>query len=109
MRFSLPLLTLVVCVTASAQGSAPRVVLSEPAEARTAPPGGPLNTIVGQKVQTLPKGTSVEVLGRRTYGAFGGTNVWLQVRAPGTAGSVWIYGGKQVGTGVIPSGVVAEQ
>ena len=110
MRFSLPLLAFIGCAAwaQQAHGAAPRVVLIENAEARTAPPSGPLNTIVGQRVQTLPRGTTVEVLGRRTYGAFDGTNVWLEVRPAGAAGSMWIYGGKQVGSGVIPSGVVTE-
>jgi hypothetical protein len=104
-------------LTALAQPSAPssvilpKVVLTEPADARSAPPSGPLNVFVGQKVKSLPKGAEVEVVGRKTYGAFGGTNVWLEVQPPraATSGSrsspVWIYGGVQEGTNVVPSGV----
>jgi hypothetical protein len=89
----------------------PKVVLTESAEARSAPPSGPLNVFVGQKVTSLPKGAEVEVISRRSYGAFGGTNVWLEVQPPRTAASsshappVWIYGGVQASTSVVPSGV----
>lgn len=103
--------------TALAQPSAPskailpRIVLTETAEARSAPPSGPLNIFVGQRVESLPKGAEVEVLGRKTYGAFGGRNVWLEVQPPRTSASssqpstVWIYGGVQAGENIVPSGV----
>jgi hypothetical protein len=92
---------------------APRVVLTMRAEGRSAPPSGPLNLVVGHKVQTIPEGSEVTVLGRKTYGAFDGTHVWLEVRPPVVAASaapssrVWIYGGVQTGNGVVPSRVIA--
>ena len=110
----------VICVSLAVVGASagaqptpepPRIVLNQSVVGRTSPPSGPLNAFVGEKAATLPKGAEVEVLGRKTYGGFGGNNVWLQVRPSMTAASapnastVWIYGGKQSGTEVIPSGV----
>lgn len=118
MRHALSL-TLIACASAVlAQSSPPatqqlpKVILTSPAVGRSAPPSGPLNIFVGEKVQALPKGAEVGVLGRKTYGAFGGTNVWLQVQPPRASASsaqpapIWIYGVVQEGTSVVPSGVV---
>lgn len=96
-------------------GSTPRVLLTAPAEARAAPPGGPLNAVVGKKLQSLPAGTEVEVLEARRYGGFEGSNVWLKVKSPPNGASapartpVWIYGGVQPAGKVVPSGVAASQ
>ena len=96
---------------AAPPASRPRVVLTAPAEARSAPPSGPFNVVVGSKVESLPKGAEVEVISRKSYGAFGGTNVWLQVQPARAASSgpqappVWIYGGVQPSASVVPPGV----
>jgi hypothetical protein len=102
-------LALLAMAPGCAQAQAmPRVVLKDSAVLRTAPPSGPFNAVVGAPVQTLPRGTTVAVVGHKSYGAFDGHHVWLQVRAPGaaaTAAPTWLYGGRQQGNEVLPSGV----
>lgn len=86
----------------------PQLVLKDAASLRSAPPAGPLNALVGPQVQALPRGALVTVLGRKTYGGFDGSHVWLQVRpagAPPSAPAAWVYGGRQQGNDVLPSGV----
>lgn len=79
--------------------------------ARTAPPHGPMNLLVGEKIKDVPKGTELTVLGKKTYGGFSGSHVWLEVepsvQAPSSVKEkYWVYGGVQNAVNVVPSRVV---
>ena len=115
MRFSIVLLIGAAAMQAQAQNPGegvpvPRLVLTEPTAARTAPPSGPLNLFVGKQVDTLQPGAEVSVIGSKSYGGFGGSHVWLEVQPTTPAASsgsspLWIYGGKKLGAEVLPAGV----
>jgi len=65
---------------------------------REAPPYGPFNLFIGKKMESVDKGTKVEIVDKKTYSGFDGTHVWYQIepleRQPGKQPTrVWIYGG----------------
>jgi hypothetical protein len=69
-------------------------VVSSSAQVRDAPPYGPLNLFVGKKVEVLPQGEKVNIVGRKAYGGFDGDHVWYQITsAKRSAQSSWVYGG----------------
>lgn len=100
---------------ASATGNpavAAEVRLVVDATARTAPPHGPLNLFVGDKVFNFKKGSVVEVVGRKTYGGFSGAEVWLEVLPATEAAAlprktVWVHGGSLTKETVLPDGVTS--
>ncbi|MCB0128632.1 MAG: hypothetical protein KDK04_06965 [Candidatus Competibacteraceae bacterium] len=69
-----------------------------PTEVRAAPPHGPFNLLIGKTLKNVETGSTVSIVGKKTYSGFSGTHVWYQVEStpdsPATqAVSGWIYGG----------------
>ena len=65
---------------------------------RKAPPHGLLNLFLGKEVESTIQGSTVKIIGKKTYGGFSGVNVWYQLEAANelTATIVqplWVYGG----------------
>lgn len=94
---------------------AAEVRLTADAAARTAPPHGPLNLFVGEKLFEFKKGSVVEVVGRKAYGGFSGSQVWLEVLPRATTNpttqqkTVWVLGGSLTKETVLPDGVISIQ
>lgn len=68
--------------------------LNATSESWSAPPHGLLNLFVGNQLDSIPLGTRIKVIGKKTYYGFKGSHVWylldtLQIADKG----VWIYGG----------------
>ncbi len=90
--------------------SSNQVRLITPVTARTAPPHGPLNLFVGDRLFELQQGDVVDVVGRKSYGGFTGAQIWLEVAkrsADGTASRTraWIPAGTLVKDSVLPDRV----
>lgn len=65
---------------------------------RESPPHGFLNLFVGKTIKKSQKDTEINIIGKKTYGGFSGTNVWYQIESTkestATYGqSLWVYGG----------------
>ena len=99
-------------MTSASVWEAAAVQLSLPTTARAAPPYGPLNLFVGDKLYSFKEGTIVEVVGRKSYGGFSGSQMWLEVVPVGTDTTsprkpVWILGGTLKADSILPDRVTA--
>lgn len=87
-----------------------RLRVTSPAVARTAPPYGPLNLFVGDRVFNVKEGEVVEVVERKTYGGFSGSQVWLRVARQSAEANperttAWIPAGSLARDAILPDRV----